>query len=47
MRERRGQLAAEPGYVEDVLAAGAAKVRPIVEATMREVRHAVGIGPAG
>ena len=47
MRERRGQLAAEPGYVEEVLAAGAAKVRPIVEATMREVRHAVGIGPAG
>jgi hypothetical protein len=30
--------------VERVLAAGAEKVRPIVEATMAEVRKAVGIG---
>jgi hypothetical protein len=30
--------------VEDVLAAGAEKVRPILEATMAEVRAAVGIG---
>ena len=47
MREKRARLAAEPGYVEEVLAAGAAKVRPIIDATMREVRDAVGIGPAG
>ena len=47
MREKRARLAAEPGYVEEVLAAGAAKVRPIIDATMREVRAAVGIGPAG
>lgn len=44
MREKRQQLAAQPGYVEEVLANGAAKVRPIVEATMDEVRQAVGIG---
>ena len=45
MRERRLQLAADPGVVEETLAAGAAKVRPIVDATMAEVRAAVGIGP--
>ncbi|MBA3688977.1 MAG: tryptophan--tRNA ligase [Chloroflexi bacterium] len=48
MRVRREELAADPGHVERVLAAGAAKVRPILEATMREVREATGIGrPAG
>ena len=45
MREERARLAADPGVVEDTLAAGAAKVRPIIDATMREVREAVGIGP--
>jgi tryptophanyl-tRNA synthetase len=45
MRERRQQLAADPAVVEETLAAGAAKVRPILEATMAEVRAAVGIGP--
>jgi hypothetical protein len=44
MREKRAQLAADPQVVEDTLAAGAAKVRPIIDATMREVRAAVGIG---
>jgi tryptophanyl-tRNA synthetase len=47
MRERRAQLAAHPDYVEEVLATGAARVRPIVEATMAEVRAAVGIGAGG
>jgi tryptophanyl-tRNA synthetase len=46
MRERREQLAADPSHVERVLAAGAAKVRPILEATMAEVRAATGIGPS-
>jgi tryptophanyl-tRNA synthetase len=46
MRARRQQLAADPGHVEAVLAAGAAKVRPILEATMAEVRAATGIGLA-
>ena len=45
MREKREQLAADPAVVEETLAAGAAKVRPIIDATMREVRDAVGIGP--
>jgi tryptophanyl-tRNA synthetase len=44
MRERRIELAADPGVVERVLAEGAAKVRPIIDATMAEVRAAVGIG---
>jgi len=47
MRERRQELAADPGHVEEVLAAGAARVRPIVERTMAEVRAATGIGPRG
>jgi tryptophanyl-tRNA synthetase len=45
MRARRQELAADPGHVERVLAAGADKVRPILEATMSEVRAATGIGP--
>ena len=44
MREKRLQLAADPAVVEETLAAGAARVRPILEATMAEVRDAVGIG---
>ncbi len=44
MREKRRQLAASPDHVEEVLAAGAERVRPILEATMAEVRSAVGIG---
>ncbi len=44
MRERRAELAATPGIVEEVLAAGAAKVRPLLVETMREVHDAVGIG---
>ncbi len=45
MREERLRLAADPGIVEATLAAGAARVRPILEATINEVRAAVGIGP--
>ena len=45
MREERLRMAADPALVEDTLAAGAARVRPIIDATMREVRDAVGIGP--
>jgi tryptophanyl-tRNA synthetase len=47
MRARRQELAADPGHVEGVLAAGAARVRPILEATMAEVRAATGIGRPG
>ncbi|MCV0404308.1 MAG: tryptophan--tRNA ligase [Chloroflexi bacterium] len=45
MRERRAELAADGAVVEETLAAGADAVRPIVDATMAEVRDAVGIGP--
>lgn len=45
MRELRERLAADPNIVEDTLAAGAARVRPILESTMAEVRAAVGVGP--
>jgi tryptophanyl-tRNA synthetase len=45
MRARRQELAADLGHAERVLAAGVAKVRPILEATMEEVRAATGIGP--
>ncbi len=45
MREERFRLAADPAVVEDTLAAGAEKVRPILDATVAEVRAAVGIGP--
>jgi tryptophanyl-tRNA synthetase len=45
MREERARLAADPAIVEETLASGAAKVRPILDATMDEVRGAVGIGP--
>ena len=45
MRERRVELAADPDVVEATLAAGAQKVRPILDATLAEVRDAVGIGP--
>ena len=40
-RERRAELAAKPGLVSDVLAAGADRVRPIVETTMAAVRTAM------
>ena len=45
MRARRDELAANPDHVEAVLARGAEKVRPILAATMAEVREVVGIGP--
>ena len=40
-REKRAALAAEPGYAWEVLAEGAAKVRPAVEALMGDVRRAM------
>jgi len=43
MRERRSALVADPGYVEGVLAAGAAKARETAEATLTRVRKAVGL----
>ena len=45
MRAERDRLAADPAVVEDTLAAGAEKVRPILAATVDEVHRVVGIGP--
>jgi tryptophanyl-tRNA synthetase len=47
MREKREALAADPDVVEAVLSAGAAKVRPLLEATRAEVLEAVGTGRPG
>jgi hypothetical protein len=40
-RERREALDHTPEVADEVLAAGAAKVRPIVEDTMKAVRSAM------
>ena len=42
-RERRAKLDQTPGIVDEVLAEGAAKVRPVVEETMKAVRHAMNL----
>jgi tryptophanyl-tRNA synthetase len=42
-RERRTQLARDPGYVEEVLQAGARRAREEAQATLRLVRQAVGM----
>jgi tryptophanyl-tRNA synthetase len=43
-RARRAELAARPGLVAEVLAAGAAKVRPVAADTMAAVRDAMHLG---
>jgi len=43
-RERRAELEARPSVVEQVLADGASKVRPVVEDTMKAVRSAMSFG---
>ncbi len=43
MRKRRDELAANSDEVERILRAGAGKAREVAEATMREVRAAVGL----
>src|SRR4051812_19377930 len=42
-RERRKQLARDPGYVEEVLQAGARRAREVAQVTLRLVRQAVGM----
>jgi tryptophanyl-tRNA synthetase len=42
-RERRAELAAKPGYVEDVLRAGADKLAPLAGETMRAVHDRMGL----
>jgi len=42
-RERYGELMAEPARLDEILAAGAERIRPIAEATMAEVREKMGL----
>jgi tryptophanyl-tRNA synthetase len=42
-RERRAELERTPEIVDEVLAEGAAKVRPVVEDTMKAVRRAMNL----
>lgn len=42
IREKRAEIESRPGLVRDVLAAGEAKARETAEATMNEVRRAMG-----
>ncbi|HEX9090895.1 MAG TPA: tryptophan--tRNA ligase, partial [Anaerolineales bacterium] len=42
-RERRNEIAKDPGYVLGILDDGAERARKIAEQTMLEVRQAVGL----
>jgi tryptophanyl-tRNA synthetase len=46
IRERRARYEAKPKFVDEILAAGAAKVRPISEETVQMAREAMGLGKA-
>lgn len=43
MQARIAEIEAKPGYVTDVLRAGCARAREVTEATMRDVRDAMGL----
>jgi tryptophanyl-tRNA synthetase len=43
MRKRRAELEADPGYIEQVLAAGAERANSLASGTVRKVRHAIGL----
>jgi tryptophanyl-tRNA synthetase len=43
MRARREEILRDPGYVDEVLAAGAVRAREVAGATMARVRQAVGL----
>jgi tryptophanyl-tRNA synthetase len=42
-RERRTALAADPAYLDSILAEGAAKARPLAQSVMQRVRAACGL----
>ena len=44
VRERRARYSAQPNVVDEILAAGAAKVHPISQATIDQAREAMGLG---
>ncbi|HLS72891.1 MAG TPA: tryptophan--tRNA ligase, partial [Actinomycetaceae bacterium] len=43
IRARRAELAADPGYLREVLAAGNARATEVADATLEEVRTAMGM----
>ncbi|MGZ6329321.1 MAG: tryptophan--tRNA ligase, partial [Candidatus Limnocylindrales bacterium] len=43
-RERRAELLARPGYVEEVLQAGATRLAPVARETLRECHERMGLG---
>ncbi len=46
VRERRAYYAARPKLIDEILAAGTAKVRPISQTTVDQAREAMGLGRA-
>ena len=44
-RERRRELEARPGYVEEILRAGAERLAPLAAETMRICHDVMGLGP--
>ena len=44
-RERRRELEARPGYVEEVLRAGADRLAPLAAETLRICHDVMGLGP--
>jgi tryptophanyl-tRNA synthetase len=42
-RDRYVELMANPDRIDEILAAGAERIRPIAEATMKEVREKMGL----
>jgi len=44
-RNRRRELESKPGYVEEILRAGAEKLAPIAAETLRECHERMGLGP--
>ena len=45
-RERRRELDARPGYVEEILRAGSERLAPLAAETLRECHERMGLGPA-
>jgi tryptophanyl-tRNA synthetase len=44
-REKRRELDSRPGYVEEILRAGAEKLLPMATETMRQCHDLMGLGP--
>ena len=42
--EKRAEIVAKPGYVDEVLAHGATKARTVARGVLNRVRDAVGLG---